>query len=218
MKVLALTDIHGSYDTAEQIVTLVSPDILVIGGDLTTVGSVGEAERAVRRFQSCVPLVLSVAGNMDLPQHDELFSRMGISLNGRGVVVGEVGFCGASGAPISRMRTPYELTEAEIARALRAGYGAVRGCRHVILVPHAPPFGTRVDIIHSGIHAGSSAVRDVIEECDPAAVICGHIHEARGIDSIGRTKIVNCGPASDGSYAVLEIQEDVTIALFRIPR
>lgn len=216
MNILALTDIHGAYDTAVAIARHAAPDVLLIGGDLTTIGSVREAEAAVARLQEIAPAVLCVAGNMDLPAHDELFVRLGVSLNGRGVRVGDVGFCGASGAPVSRLHTPYEITEEEIARRLRAGYEEVRGCRRIIFVPHAPPFGTRLDIIHSGIHVGSAAVRDAIEDFSPDVVICGHVHEARGEDAIGPTKIVNCGPASHGSYARLWVGEEIRIELGRM--
>ena len=217
MKILALTDIHGAYDTAASILERVAPDLLIIGGDLTTVGSVAEAEAALRRFQLLVPALYCVAGNMDLPAHDDLFVRMGISLNGHGVRLGDLGLCGASAAPHSKLRTPYERSEEEIERTLRAGYGALSGCRKVIVVPHAPPFGTRVDILHSGIHVGSSGVREVIEDLSPDLVLCGHIHEARGEDRIGATKIVNCGPAMNGSYAVVEADEEILVGLHRLP-
>lgn len=217
MNILALTDIHGAYDAAESILRKIAPDVLVIGGDLTTAGSVGEAERALQRFQPHAQHILCVAGNMDSPEHDDLFVRMGISINGRGVRIGDVGFCGASGAPSSRLHTPYEIGEEEIERRLRAGYAELKGCRRVILVPHAPPFGTRVDILHSGIHAGSSAVRDVVEDLEPDLVLCGHIHEARGLDVVGKTKIVNCGPAVHGSYALLELDAEIRVELRRDP-
>ena len=38
-------------------------------------------------------------------------------------------------------------------------------------------------------------------------VFCGHIHEARGIDYIGDTRIVNPGPVSAGHYAVFDVGE-----------
>jgi Icc-related predicted phosphoesterase len=44
-------------------------------------------------------------------------------------------------------------------------------------------------------------------------VICGHIHEARGIDMIGTTRIVNCGPAGKGEYAGIYFVENVTMEL-----
>jgi len=193
MKILVLTDIHAAYDTAESILRRVAPDVLIIGGDLATAGVDREAGQALSRSRSHVPALFCVAGNLDLPGHDELFARIDISLNGRGVRLGDVGFCEAFGAPLSRLRTPYELPEVGIERRLRAGDGEVEECRIIILAPHAPPFGTHVDILHLGIHAGSSAVREVIEDRSPDVVVCGHIHQGRGEDVIGKTKIVCCG-------------------------
>jgi uncharacterized protein len=44
-------------------------------------------------------------------------------------------------------------------------------------------------------------------------VLCGHIHEARGVDHIGRTPIVNPGPVAAGHYAVVMVDDAVTVAL-----
>ncbi|MBI3051658.1 hypothetical protein HYY74_04320 [Candidatus Woesearchaeota archaeon] len=39
---------------------------------------------------------------------------------------------------------------------------------------------------------GSSGVRKAIDELKPDLVLCGHVHEARGIEEmIGSTKVVN---------------------------
>jgi hypothetical protein len=46
----------------------------------------------------------------------------------------------------------------------------------------------------------------------PDVVICGHIHEAAGVDTIGRSRMVNCGPAHRGSYGLIDIAEQVTVA------
>jgi Icc-related predicted phosphoesterase len=43
-------------------------------------------------------------------------------------------------------------------------------------------------------HAGSQAVRDFIDQHQPAAFFCGHIHEAHGRhERIGRTLAYNTG-------------------------
>jgi Icc-related predicted phosphoesterase len=211
MKILALTDIHGSYKKAVEIIAKHPSDVVIMGGDLTTVGTVREAEGALREMQSFAGRLLCVAGNMDLPAHDDLLARLGISLNGRGVMVDGTGFFGVSAAPISPLHTPYEITEEEIGKRIRSGYLPVKDCSVTIFVPHAPPYGTKVDIIHSGIHVGSTAIRDFIEQAQPTVAVCGHIHEARGQDSLERTKIVNCGPAFNGCYATIEIGDSILI-------
>lgn len=213
MRILALTDIHGAYSKVEEILRKEPADVVIIGGDLTTVGSVKEAENALQRFQSINTNLLCVAGNMDLPEHDNLFARMGISINGRGKTIGDVGFFGVSASPKSPLHTPYEISEEEIAKRALDGFKDVQHCKVKIFVPHPPPFGTKVDIVHSGIHVGSAAVRDFIEEYKPDVVICGHIHEARGRDTIEKTIIVNCGPAGRGHYVIIDIGENISITL-----
>ena len=211
MKIVALTDIHGIYETASAIIRAEKPDVVVIGGDLTTVGSMREAADALDLFHKGCDTILVVAGNMDLPEHDDMFFQMGCSINGRGRLVGDVGFFGVSGAPHSKLKTPYEISEQRILSLARSGYAEVREAPIKIFVPHAPPYGTKLDIIHPGIHVGSTSVREFIEDHSPDAVICGHIHEGRGTDSIERTTIVNCGQASHGHYAIIETDGTLTI-------
>ena len=211
MKILAMTDIHGSYSTAAAILRDEPADVVIIGGDLTTVGTVKEAEEALDLLQAAGGRIFCVAGNMDLPQHDDLFEKRGVSLNARGVRIGDFGFFGVSAAPYSKLHTPYELSEDELSRRIHKGYQMIKDSPRTIFVPHAPPYGTRLDIIHSGIHVGSTAVRDFIEDKQPDLVICGHIHEARGVDNIDNTKVVNCGTASQGNYARITIGEEIEI-------
>jgi Icc-related predicted phosphoesterase len=211
MKILALTDIHGAYKRAKEIIDLNPSDVVLIGGDLTTVGSVKEAEEALKLFQTQPGRLLCVSGNMDLPQHDEMMMREGVSINSMGVKVDGIGFFGVSGAPVSPMHTPYEIDEEEIARRIEKGFVQVRECPVKVFVPHAPPYGTRVDIIHLGIHVGSTAVRDFIEAAKPAVVVCGHIHEGRGQDILEESRIVNCGAAMNGYFATIELGKEIII-------
>ncbi len=217
MRILALTDIHGAYGVMEEIARREEPDGIVIGGDLTTFGTVSEAEGALRAIAPLSALLLCVAGNMDSRRHDELFERLGLSINGSGVRHGDVGFFGVSGAPLSRLHTPYEIPEEEIAVRIRAGYAMVRDAPVKIFVPHAPPYGTRVDIVHAGYHVGSTAVREAVEDLQPAAVICGHIHEGRGVDVIDQSQIVNCGAAAHGYYAMITTGDRLRIELRHLP-
>ena len=36
-------------------------------------------------------------------------------------------------------------------------------------------------------------------------VVCGHIHEARGLERTGRATIVNCGHARRGHHALIDL-------------
>ncbi len=214
MRILAFTDIHGSYKKVHTVLAEQRDyDVVIIGGDLTTVGSPREAEDAIRLFQSHERPLLVVAGNMDPPALDQTFEALGVSINARGVVMNGVGFFGVSASPFTPMNTPYEISEDEILQRAEAGWKEVQSARVKVFVSHAPPRTTTVDTIMLGQHVGSTAVRSFIEQHQLDAVVCGHIHEARGLDRIGKTQIVNCGPAGRGYYAVLDIAEQVSIEL-----
>ncbi|HEY2013883.1 MAG TPA: hypothetical protein VGH38_10305, partial [Bryobacteraceae bacterium] len=64
----------------------------------------------------------------------------------------------------------------------------------LVLICHAPPYGTALDRIREGLHAGSTAVRDFITEYQPAYFFCGHIHESEGVTAqLGKTRGWNVG-------------------------
>ncbi|MBX2991804.1 MAG: metallophosphoesterase family protein [Bacteroidetes bacterium] len=212
MKILALSDIHGAYRRMLDIVNFHSSvDVIVVAGDLTTNGSPEEAEEAIDQLQRFRKPLLVVAGNMDPPLLDDVFVRLGVSLNGRGVVISGVGFSGVSASPISPLRTPNEISEEEISARAELGLMQVSGAEINLFVPHSPPLNTKLDRVHTGRHVGSSAVRSFIEKHQPHVVICGHIHEARGVDRIGSAEIINCGPVGSGFYGLISIGEDVVV-------
>ncbi len=206
MKIVAVADIHGSYGIVEAILDRETPfDIIVIAGDVTTKGTPAELDSALRAMLSRGRPVVAVAGNMDPPPLEQCLLDLGVSLNARGIVIDDLGFFGVSACPVTPFHTPYELDEEEIARRADAGWAEVASARWKIFIPHAPPRSTRLDRTFWGMHVGSAAVRQFIERNRPHVVVCGHIHEARGVDTIGETKMVNCGPAGKGSYAVITI-------------
>ena len=212
MRFLAFADIHGAYERVDQIIQSErDADGIIIGGDLTTYGLPAEGEKAIRFFQNNGMPIFAVAGNMDSPDFDRKHEDLGVSINAKGKMLGEVGLFGVSASPFTPMNTPYEIAEDEIARRAEMGWNDISTARWKIFVPHAPPRDTKLDKIMLGRHVGSTAVRSFIEQHHPDVVVCGHIHEARGIDTIGKTRIVNCGPAGKGYYAVIEIGEEISV-------
>jgi hypothetical protein len=212
MRIIAFTDIHGSYTQVQEILAKEGAgDAVIIGGDLTTVGTPNEAVEAIKLFRSHVHALFVVAGNMDLPELDDTFEKLQISINAKGQILNEAGFFGVSGSPFTPMHTPYEIPEEEIKKRAESGWQEVQSARWKIFVPHAPPHNTKLDRIHAGAHVGSTAVREFIEKYQPDVCVCGHIHEARGTDVIGKTQIVNCGPAGKGYYAIIELGEKIMV-------
>jgi uncharacterized protein len=214
MRVGYVVDVHGSVDSVpDAIAQMGAVDLLVVGGDLTTGGSPEDAERAIETWRALVPRLLALAGNMDSTAIDARLDELGVALDGRGVSVGDVGVCGLSAAPISPLRTPYELDDAELERRIERAFADVAGAKVTVFCPHAPPLETSCDRLANGQHVGSAVIRTFVEREQPDVVLCGHIHEARSQDRIGRSRIVNPGPVFAGHYAVVEIDGGVNVRL-----
>lgn len=207
MRIFVAADIHGSPTAPawirEGIVTH-RPDVFVAAGDITNFGPVAYADA----FLSGLPVpTLAVPGNCDPRAVLPVLNRLGVNLHGRKVTIGGRPFVGIGGSNPTPFGTPFELSEEDIFRTLRPLME-----REAVLVSHAPPRGI-VDAIRSGDHVGSTSVRRIVEEFQPPLVLCGHIHEARGIEKLGATTVVNPGPASEGHSALLEINGEVRAEL-----
>jgi len=85
-----------------------------------------------------------------------------------------------------------------------------------MVLAHVPPHDCRLDCTGLGDHVGSRALRRFIDEHQPDLVVCGHVHEARGTERLGRTLVVNCGPATSGCYALLDLDERMDVELCRL--
>jgi Icc-related predicted phosphoesterase len=215
LRIAYVVDVHDRFDAVPGALADVGDvDVLVVGGDITTFGTPDDAERAIELWRPLAPRLLAVAGNMDSPAIDERLVALGVSVDGRGVVLeDDVGIAGVSAAPFSPLHTPYELADDELGRRAEAGLAEVKRCRVRILCPHAPPHGTACDRIRSGEHVGSAALRAVVEREQPDVVLCGHIHESRAVDRIGPSQLANPGPVSAGHYALVEVGETVAVRL-----
>ena len=206
MRLAYVVDVHGRFGAVAEAVTSVGRvDLLIVGGDLTNAGSADDAERAIQSWRPLAASLLAVAGNMDSPEIDARLVELGVSIDGRGTVIDGVGVFGVSAAPFSPLHTPYEAAEDELERRIEAGFAGVAGARVLVFCPHAPPRGTACDRLRSGRHVGSEVVRSFVDREQPDLVLCGHIHESRGVDEVGRSRIVNPGPVAAGHHAVVEL-------------
>lgn len=117
-------------------------------------------------------------------------------------------------------KTPRELSEEELSRRIRALAAQAHDPRRTIFNLHVPPIGTGLDrcpvldtssdppaVVRVGgevqyFDAGSTAVREALEEFQPFLSLHGHIHESRGATRLGRTLALN--PGSEYSTAALK--------------
>ena len=214
MKVLVGTDFHGKEsvfkafaETAEQN----NVDAMAVCGDVTHFGSLQEAQRLLTLLTDLRIPVLFVPGNCDPPSLAEANIKGATCIHGKNVSIGDLAFMGVGASPPTPFNTPFELAEGEIMETLVQASKNLPVARWVVLVSHAPPFGTQLDKTSSGLHVGSSSVRAFIEERQPSAVFCGHVHEAKGRDRIGATLIANPGPARHGDYTVASFNAKLSL-------
>jgi uncharacterized protein len=107
--------------------------------------------------------------------------------------------------------TPREYEEDTIAKMIEEAVKGIEDFSNVIFNFHVPPYDSTLDscpeldtstdpptpISHGGQlifkPVGSTAVKDAIKKYQPLLVLCGHIHEARGLIKIGRSVVINPG-------------------------
>jgi Icc-related predicted phosphoesterase len=188
---------------------LSSADLVLLTGDFTHFGhraAAGQVVNAVRAFN---PNILAVPGNCDHAEAAEFLTDEGLNLDGTYREIDKICFLGLGGSLPCPGTTPYEMTDNEFETRLCHATEGLDRQKPLILVMHQPPEGTTADRLRQGIHVGSVSLRAFIEERKPLICFCGHIHEGRGIDTIGPTKIVNPGPLGYGCHAFAIVSDRV---------
>jgi uncharacterized protein len=191
LKLLAFSDLHTDLDRAARLVEMSRhADIVIAAGDLASVHrGLTETVDALSAIEA--PTVV-IPGNNET---DDALRTACAGWNAATVLHGEtaeiagVKFFGlGAGVPVTPWEWSFDLDEDEAARML-SGLS-----ESAVLVVHSPPRG-HVDT-SDGRHLGSEAVLRAIEAKRPPLALCGHIHESWGAEStIGRTRVVNLGPA-----------------------
>ena len=215
VRMLAFTDFHGDNEAFERAKQLIRGDkwnCVVVAGDITNY-DLELAERHLKELAEPGAPVFFVPGNMDNP---DLSAWSGTDLvhplHGKSARLGTVTLIGLGGSPPGPFSTPFQIREERAAQLLSQALGEVeRGT--LVLVSHCPPKDTKLDVVPSGEHVGSKAVRSFVEKAKPALVISGHVHEARGVDSIGETTLVNTGPAHRRNYADIALENKAIVKL-----
>ena len=206
MKILQVSDIHGSIPAAEKIAEKVRRgdyELVIAAGDITNFGTLSQADAILGRIAEAGVKVLFVAGNCDpramltwQPDNENI-----INLHLKKIEIGELSFIGLAGGGPKSVGTIIEFNEEQFKGLLDE---IPQPSGRFILVSHTPPYGSDADKI-GGKHAGSKSIREYVEKTKPILVSCGHLHEARAVSKIGDTTIVNAGPAREGNCASIII-------------
>lgn len=209
MKILALADIHSRIGYVKKLANILDRvDVVVIAGDITYFENVDYALKIISPI-SRRKITIFVPGNCDDQSLIKVKKENNVvNVHGDYYILDGVVFIGVGGSNITPFNTPIEYSEEELWNITSNAFQKLskekfKGLK--ILVSHTPPHNTRLDRTHFGQHVGSVSIRKVIEFFKPNLCICGHIHEARGVDKLGETVILNPGPLMRKYYALIEI-------------
>ena len=207
MVIVALTDVHDDLGRLGAMSDdLSAANVVLLVGDLTNFGRQAAAARVVGAVRKYNDRIYAVPGNCDYPEVDAYLTREGINLHRRSIVMNGIAFVGIGGSLPCPGKTPNEFSEKDFETFLVEASSGLSPDVPIILVSHQPPRDTVTDLARIGRHVGSESVRAFISKTQPILCLTGHIHEARGMDSIGRTKIVNPGPLWKGGYAYAAVR------------
>lgn len=197
-------DVHDDPAKIAAIPELAGAAGVIISGDLTTRGGAAGASRVIEAARAVNPNVRAQNGNMDGPDVVAYLDREGVNLHLQALELAPgVGVMGVGWSTPTPFGTPSETDDGQIARWLEEAHAGAKDFVNLLLVAHDPPYGTAVDQVSPGNHVGSRSVREFIERVQPDVCLTGHIHEASGVDELGRTQVVNPGPLPWGGYALI---------------
>ncbi len=219
MKIIAFGDIHMATSTLADIPDISSADLLIATGDITNFGYREDVKIVLNDILAYNRNLLCVAGNLDNSDVNDYLEALGMNIHAQAHIVRrKVCIFGVGGSNRTPFQTPWEFTEDELDKFIREASLQAKELLELaepmtghkiptIFVSHTPPFGTKLDQLTNGKHVGSSAVRKFIETHSPDICLTGHIHEGRGIDSIGKTKILNPGMLKRNGWVSIEINK-----------
>jgi uncharacterized protein len=205
MRILTVSDIHGQFREFNP-ATPPEADVILIAGNLTNLGlrapALWKAQAELQLEQAQVWFkalsrrcehVYWVQGNHDMDLPDDFFDPFARNVrdqtvplehNGHHFSLRGVSLTCAFDHPDHAIRWAFTTADPlEDARVFNFGY-------HDIILSHGPPLHC-LDRTKSGLHIGSPALQKHILEHQPQLVICGHVHEAAGVQGIKKTMVVN---------------------------
>ncbi len=190
VRIFAAGDFHGDKTTAKALAQRAideNADLIILNGDIV---EEDDTEGVMYHFMKVGKPVFLVPGNHDWHATDFLAAQYkAVNLHGKSSQHGNVAIFGCGGTNIGMNM----LTEKEIYDTIKYTHKAVSTAQKKLLVTHIHPAGTVMESFSQFVK-GSVGLRKAIEMTKPDIVVCGHVHEAEGIEEkIGDTLVINVG-------------------------
>lgn len=219
MKILAVSDIHGKK--SENLINYLKNEdisLVLLAGDITNFGPLEFVDEFINELFDCDVDVFAIPGNCDPAGICNAIKDSGaLCLHNQLIGYENTIILGYGGSNPTPFNTPGETSDDNIyakVYELFAEYEYIvdeKVPRVTILLTHAPPYNTEADTIENGTHVGSQGIKKSIHEFQPTINICGHVHEARSIDQVGKTIVANPGMLEDNHAVLLDIDENAKL-------
>jgi uncharacterized protein len=186
MKILIFSDTHGRLSLLNAVAKKAKhAELLVCAGDITVFEE--GLEMMLRKLNQIGKPVLMIPGNHESPSLLKAVCRNFeniVYLHGKAYFKDGYCFIGFGSGGFSIKDKEFET----FAKKLK-----IPKENRLVLVTHAPPYGTKID--HIWGHHGNKSYRSFIERMKPVIAVSGHLHETAGKeDRIGKTRVINPGP------------------------
>ncbi len=210
-----LGDIHGEIRTIPRIKDVQKAQGIVVTGDIGKNGTLGDAKKVMQALEACNKKIYAQIGNMDTAQVDGYLSERRINLHKRHIETNTILLLGMGGSLPTPFSTSSEFAEEFYEENLKK-FAMLPKKALTVFISHNPPYGTECDRLKNGKHVGSKAILKFIQDYQPDFCICGHIHESRAKDTIGKTTVFNLGAFASGCYGKLVLSETPEMELCTI--
>lgn len=192
MKLFCFTDTHANekvFSLIEKNIKKYKPDLLVCTGDVTLfLKGLDEFFKRLEKFG--IPVVF-IHGNHELEGEIRKLTKKYDYIkfvHKNGYRLGNYLFVGYGGGGFSNVYPEFEHFIPKVKEKIKLD-------DIVILLTHAPPYGTKLDFLPYFGHVGSRTAMRAIKELKPKLVICGHLHENfHKMDKLHNVLIINPGP------------------------
>lgn len=181
VRILTAGDFHGDKNTARKLAEQAvkeNADIIILNGDIVEENNI---EGIMKYFAKTGKKIFLVPGNHDILATDFLAEQYKAqNINGKIMQYKNLAIIGCEGTQSEK--EIYEMIKKAKAQSQKT-----------LLITHIHPAGTLMESFSQFV-TGSTALRKAIERTKPDFVVCGHVHEAEGIEEkIGNTIVINAG-------------------------
>jgi len=190
MNLLVFVDIHDDKQALKRVLEKAEKaDIIICLGDISSFGA--SLEKLLSLFKKFkVPFIFLHGNHEYIGDIKQIVKKQKfiIFLHKSSYQLNDYVLFGYGGGGFSQQDLKFENIVTKFKKMIKRN-------SKVVLLTHAPPYGTKLDHLPKIGYVGNKSFNKFIKDIQPIYHFCGHIHENQGkVDKIGNTKIINPGP------------------------